>query len=40
LQRAASGGRGYERLHEISKEYQKTQRQLDALVAEWANLAG
>ncbi|MBN1313798.1 MAG: ABC-F family ATP-binding cassette domain-containing protein [Anaerolineae bacterium] len=40
LQVAGQGGRGYNRLQDISREYQAAQRQLDDLVAEWAVLAG
>jgi hypothetical protein len=40
VQRAASGGKGYAHLNELSKQYQTTQRQLDAMIAEWSSLAG
>jgi ATP-binding cassette, subfamily F, member 3 len=40
VQRAASGGKGYAHLNELSKQYQTTQRQLDAMIAEWSQLAG
>ena len=39
VQRAASGGKGYEKLHEMSKQVHTTQRQLDGLIAEWSSLA-
>jgi ATP-binding cassette subfamily F protein 3 len=39
LQVAGQGGRGYDKLHDISRQYQTTQRQLDGLIAEWATLA-
>ena len=40
LQIAGQGGRGYDRLQDISRQYQTAQRQLDDLIAEWAALAG
>lgn len=39
VQRAASGGKGYEKLHEMSRQVHSTQRQLDSLIAEWSSLA-
>lgn len=40
LQVAGQGGRGYDKLHDLSRQYQTTERQLDGLIAEWAALAG